>query len=54
MDSRWGIHRGSGAGALDRGGGLANEGEVVVVTINYWLGALGFLARPALEIPGEP
>lgn len=31
---------------------LAGRGDIVVVTINYRLGALGFLAHPAL--PGEP
>jgi len=44
---------GSGAGALYRGGMLAREGDVVVVTINYRLGLLGFLAHPALEEPGR-
>jgi para-nitrobenzyl esterase len=44
---------GSGAGALYRGGMLAREGDVVVVTINYRLGLLGFLAHPALEEPGQ-
>jgi para-nitrobenzyl esterase len=44
---------GSGAGSLYRGGMLAREGEVVVVTINYRLGLLGFLAHPALEEPGR-
>ncbi len=40
---------GSGAGSLYRGGTLAREGDVVVVTVNYRLGYLGFLAHPALE-----
>ncbi len=44
---------GSGAGSLYRGGMLAREGDVVVVTINYRLGLLGFLAHPALEDPGQ-
>ena len=44
---------GSGAGGLYRGGMLAREGDVVVVTINYRLGLLGFLAHPALEDPGQ-
>ncbi len=39
---------GSGSGALTRGGVLAREGDVVVVTVNYRLGLLGFLAHPAL------
>jgi para-nitrobenzyl esterase len=34
---------GSGSGVLYRGGQLADRGDVVVVTINYRLGALGFL-----------
>ncbi len=49
-----GFTAGSGAGNLYRGGGLAREADVVVVTINYRLGALGFLAHPTLEIRGEP
>jgi para-nitrobenzyl esterase len=44
---------GSGAGGLYRGGMLAREGDVVVVTINYRLGLLGFLAHPALDDPGQ-
>jgi para-nitrobenzyl esterase len=44
---------GSGAGSLYRGGLLAREGDVVVVTINYRLGLLGFLAHPALEVPDQ-
>ena len=44
---------GSGAGSLYRGGMLAREGDVVVVTINYRLGLLGFLAHPVLEEPGQ-
>jgi len=39
---------GSGSGGLYRGGTLAREGGVVVVTLNYRLGLLGFLAHPAL------
>ncbi len=45
--------RGSGASHLYRGGRLAEEGDVVVVTINYRLGLLGFLAHPALDEPGQ-
>lgn len=44
---------GSGAGGLYRGGMLAREGDVVVVTLNYRLGLLGYLAHPALEDPGQ-
>jgi para-nitrobenzyl esterase len=44
---------GSGAGSLYRGGTLAADGDVVVVTINYRLGLLGFLAHPALEDEGQ-
>jgi para-nitrobenzyl esterase len=32
---------------------LANRGDMVVVTINYRLGAMGFLAHPALGPPGD-
>jgi para-nitrobenzyl esterase len=49
-----GFTSGSGSGDLYRGGTLAGEGDVVVVTINYRLGALGFLAHPALAGSGEP
>ncbi len=45
---------GSGSGILYRGGLLATEHEVVVVTINYRLGLLGFLAHPALADDGQP
>ncbi len=44
---------GSGSGGLYRGGMLAREGDVVVVTVNYRLGMLGFLAHPALADPGQ-
>ena len=44
---------GSGAGSLYRGGMLSREGDVVVVTINYRLGLLGFLAHPVLEEAGQ-
>ncbi len=39
---------GSGAGLPYRGHQLARRGDVVVVTLNYRLGALGFLAHPDL------
>ena len=32
---------------------LATRGDIVIVTINYRLGALGFLAHPALARPGD-
>src|SRR5208283_4087124 len=44
-----GFTSGSGAGLMYRGGDLARTGDVVVVTCNYRLGALGFLAHRALE-----
>ncbi len=44
---------GSGSGGLYRGGTLARDGDVVVVTINYRLGLLGFLAHPALAAPDQ-
>lgn len=40
---------GSGSEPLYSGAHLARRGDVVVVTINYRLGALGFLHEPALE-----
>ena len=39
---------GSGSDPLYAGANLARRGDVVVVTINYRLGALGFLHEPAL------
>ena len=39
---------GSGSSGLYRGGMLASEGDVVVVTLNYRLGLLGFLSHPVL------
>ena len=44
---------GSGSSGLYRGGRLARDGDVVVVTFSYRLGILGFLAHPALEEPGQ-
>jgi para-nitrobenzyl esterase len=43
-----GFTSGNGASLLYRGDRLARIGDVVVVTINYRLGALGFLAHPSL------
>ncbi|WP_067829831.1 carboxylesterase/lipase family protein [Actinomadura kijaniata] len=46
------IHGGGytiGSGAFYDGGALADRGDVVVVTLNYRLGAFGFLAHPALS-----
>jgi para-nitrobenzyl esterase len=43
-----GFTAGSGAMPLYSGGRLATRGDVVVVTINYRLGLLGFLAHPDL------
>jgi para-nitrobenzyl esterase len=51
------IHGGSfnaGSGADYDGSKLALLGDVVVVTINYRLGPLGFLAHPALTAEGGP
>jgi para-nitrobenzyl esterase len=44
---------GSGSGGLYRGGTLARDGDVVVVTLNYRLGLLGFLAHPVLASDGQ-
>ena len=42
---------GHGAVAGTNGARLAHDGDVVVVTVNYRLGALGWLAHPALADP---
>ena len=39
----------SGAGSEYDGARLATRGDIVVVTVNYRLGALGFLSSPALD-----
>ncbi len=44
---------GAGSAGLYRGGALARAGDVVVVTLNYRLGLLGFLAHPALADDGQ-
>lgn len=43
-----GFVSGSGASILYEGNALATRGDLVVVTFNYRLGALGFLAHPRL------
>ena len=43
---------GAGTSLLYRGHHLASRGDAVVVTINYRLGALGFLAHPSLDDDG--
>jgi para-nitrobenzyl esterase len=50
------IHGGSfttGSGGLYVAREFATRGNIVVVTVNYRLGALGFLAHPALGPPGD-
>ncbi len=50
------IHGGSfvaGSSSIYDARRLASRGDIVVVTVNYRLGALGFLAHPSLGPPGE-
>jgi para-nitrobenzyl esterase len=44
-----GFTTGTGSSLLFRGDRLSSRGDVVVVTLNYRLGALGFLAHPVLS-----
>jgi para-nitrobenzyl esterase len=44
-----GFTSGSGSSTIYRGDRLAARGDAVVVTLNYRLGALGFLAHPRLR-----
>src|SRR5262245_48062597 len=43
-----GFRQGAGAHMLSHGPVLAERGDVVVVTVNYRLGALGFVTHPEL------
>ncbi|MEV7524355.1 carboxylesterase family protein [Streptomyces sp. NPDC091371] len=43
----------AGSGAMHNAQRLAAQGDVVVVTVNYRLAALGYLAHPDLEKRGE-
>ena len=44
-----GLCGGAGSSAWQHGGKFAHAGDAIVVTINYRLGPLGFLAHPELE-----
>ena len=47
------FEQGSAGTELYDGAALANSGPVVVVTINYRLGVLGFYTDPSLNITGN-
>jgi para-nitrobenzyl esterase len=49
-----GFTSGSGSMSVFDGAALARRGDAVVVTLNYRLGALGFLWLPELLAAGEP
>lgn len=48
-----GFTGGTGADALSDGGNLASKEDIVVVSINYRLSTLGFLAIPGTDITGN-
>ncbi len=48
-----GLFSGSGSSPAYDGAPLASRDDVVIVTINYRLGALGYLPEPALSVDGE-